>query len=66
MKRQLLIGSTWTDEKGRKWEVKEMASVGIYRCVTECRTRLAELRPYQIRAAIEQHKLRVLSTPKVK
>lgn len=30
MKKQRLIGSTWTDDKGREWEVVSLFVPGIY------------------------------------
>lgn len=50
--KQRLVGSTWIDEKGRTWEVVEMASVGIYMVRTTDLSRVGEMTAASIRAAI--------------
>lgn len=52
-----LIGSTWTDSKGRTWEVVEMVRVNLYAVRTTDRTRVGEMNAASIRAAMATPKL---------
>lgn len=52
--KQRLIGSTWTDAKGRTWEVVEMVKPGLYRVRTTDLSRVGESYARDIRRRIEE------------
>lgn len=52
-KQATLIGSTWTDEKGRDWKVTRMVSVGRYEVFTSNKGhRVGEMDAASLRATI--------------